>query len=118
MNKTDVVHSELTCSNTKKIDSLYEKWEYTNSNLVEEIEVLNDSIPKLLAMITDHKVVIATLDQKVSENETKVDKLDARQFDLVKEVSQTVGRKTITPTLISTLTLVTMIITIFVMYIK
>jgi hypothetical protein len=74
----------------------------------------------------DHKQIYFKIGREVDglerdlkqELNSRLDKLDGRQFNLVKEVSETVGRKTITPLLISVLTLITMLITVFVMYVK
>lgn len=131
--KVDILYEKFASTNSQ----LLEKINILNSQLPELFRIISDHKVELATLsqtvkntetefklylqqnTEDHRQIHTKIKREYSELKTdtekdynkKIDKLDNRQFEIVKEVNQSIGKRTLTPIIISMISLLIGIIT-------
>lgn len=81
------------CGNSKKIDNLYNKFETTNTILLQKIEILNISLGELLRVIGDQRVQLATLNQTTNSNSSFLKILNSKNNEDHRQIHSKISRE-------------------------
>ena len=121
--RSDTVYNILIEKIDKLTNSL-DKFTIVVQSHEVTIATINNSLNTLVGNLKlyetqnteDHRQIHSKIQRKSEESEqkfnTKIDRLENRQFELVKELNQSIGRRTMTPVIISVATMFITIISI------